>query len=342
MESNATQSFEESAIAILLKKNRDFAERGQRFLFPELPNIGEEHRELFLKALSNPSLTIRFDEETYYAPSLSAARLTPTGEWMPAKISMSRNSFPKLADLVHELGHSLDYWFNRKTVLSRLVILSNGQTLLETLQQELEKNKPVIMDEILSFLADLIASHAYDENKAVIEKSLDAYKELVRLPVRYYDQEIRNRRKAILSKLYRSGFIDAYYKASLATFKAQGGQQYTIVLDVLSASVDVLRFTNYYIAPGHERSYYKNHPEKAATEFFAEVFAATALGNEAWLEPVKRLLPKSYQAFIELHQRVKDCLLSGSTSFSCAIRQKDGTAIDCQLTKGGKTNEIRI
>ena len=283
-------------VETLAKKSTSTFANKQEYLIKQASHFAPKYRDFIIKVLSNESLKISHEiNEAYITPmeigleSFNFAR--------KHKNSITTDIYDP-TNLPHELGHAVDFWFGIHQSLTNHVILSSEKTLREIFDQELESKREEILQTVMKEYKIVIDTNVPDLVSDIIMDNISLYLELRNLKENPRDKEVTKKRKIIQNQLYRSGFVDAYYRLHHMNkrFFSDFMERYYSVLDALSSKYDLKVFFLQY----HTLSYYESSRTRPVQEFFANVFNAKVTAKDIEYEGLIKFFPQSLAAFEEL------------------------------------------
>lgn len=220
----------------------------------------------------------------------------------------------------HELGHVVDFLSGdctekpKKNGGKRICYnarwhtneyrFSSGQTLDEIVRNEIKTNEKRLLRELLECLNREVLEELKVDGESFLSYGVlcAQHSHLVRKYKRMKDWECDEAQtlKADIRKLEAE--IDTHMEAKTTVHDADAFakfvKKYRLLCDIVSGCYD----TSYFL-PSHSRSYMQA-PGGFGAEFFAEMFASMAIGDDASLQRARTWLPASCAAFSELLQHL--------------------------------------
>lgn len=291
----STTSKDVQAIVETLK-NKSLSTLGQltNELTRQALHFSPFYRDFINKILQNSSLSVVHDYNNSRLVHLELGEEAST-------LSRRRKNkiFTNIRDvsaLPHELGHAVDFWFGHNNSMTSKILLSNGQTFLETFNTEFQEKKEVlyrvVMDEYIQVINSNINENAY----AILSEYMPLYRKLLKIPEKTKEKKQKLLRKAIQEKLYKSGFMEIYLQLHLRRCTLSLNKKYSPILDALSSEYDFEGLCLVY----HDFDYYQENKDNAAHEFFANCFRAEVTSELHLFSKLEKYMPNSFNAFQEL------------------------------------------
>ena len=238
----------------------------------------------------------------------------------------------------HELGHLIDFVGVKKvengkgprrylsTISiehSKTMILSNGLTLKDTCLKELKLKNVEIYSYLFDVYKSITLKYANQDDEDFIETYLNTLNRKNIIYNRIGSNKYYKLKKDFDESLVElAGFnnVDAakeffsqlksindrdnicrWYKIRHSIRQVDEMKEFLdindIILDVIGYKYDVVP-----LWPAHTLGYYQNG--KMCLEFFADTFASLMLNKQDSLDSINRFLPKSYNAFCELLDKI--------------------------------------
>lgn len=240
----------------------------------------------------------------------------------------------------HEFGHLLDFkgvekvetgkasrrYFVTKIIdHSKTMVLSNGLTFNETCLKELKLKNIEIYSYLFNEYKSITLKFANQDDKDFIETYLntlnrkniiynrigsnkyyklrrDFDKSLVEL-AGFNDVSEAKEFFSLLKSMNDGDNICRWYKIRHSIRQVDEMKEFIdindIILDVIGYKYEVVP-----LWPTHTLGYYQNG--SMCIEFFADTFASLMLNKQKALDSINRFLPKSYNAFCELLDKIYD------------------------------------
>lgn len=280
------------ANAIINKNKRDFKRR-KKELNKQAKYFSPFYRNFIYKVIKNGSLKIEHNWKDGY--------ITPDEMFITDKLSKRQKNkiycdinTPDI--LPHELGHAVDFWFGNYQSLTSHVLLSSGKTLKEIFAEEFSNKKEEIYKIVMNEYKTIINSNINDKAYDLLVDNMETYRQLLKMPVDLKDKVTTKKRRELQKKLYECGFVEAYYLLYDRKCFEILNKKYSPILDALSSEYD---FDGLFL-DSHEYDYYQLSKKRPVQEFFANSFEAKVTSKHVQFDNLKKLLPKSFEAFEEL------------------------------------------
>lgn len=198
--------------------------------------------------------------------------------------------------LPHELGHSVDFWFGEKISLTKTVLIEENKTLYDIFTEEFESKYEELYKLVMNEYRDIINSNIKDNAYEILIANMPLYRELNSIRINLKDKEVTSKRRKIQKQLYRSEFVEIYYKLIEKKCYQILNTKYSTILDALSSKYD---FEGLCLSH-HKNDYYKYSKYNAVYEFFANAFEAKVTSKHCEFDNLIKHLPKSFNAFERL------------------------------------------
>lgn len=198
--------------------------------------------------------------------------------------------------LAHELGHAVDFWFGRNKALSRVLIIKDNQTIYDIFKEEFESKHQEIYEFIMNEYHKEVDLKVDDKAFDIMVNNIGLYQKLEQNPYDGKNPSINKRRRKIHRELEELDFIEAYYQIYTKQCYKPINDKYSPILDALSSKYDLADF----FLDHHTIFYYSLGEYRPIQELFADLFAAKVTSEHAYLDNVKVILPKTFDAFERL------------------------------------------
>lgn len=202
----------------------------------------------------------------------------------------------KVDTLPHELGHAVDFWFGKNISLTKTVLIDDNKSLYDIFTEEFESKYEEIYEFVMNEYKDIINSNIKEGAYQILIENMPLYRELISININLRDKEITSKRRKIQKHLYKSEFVEIYYKLVEKKYYQILNAKYYPILDVLSSKYD---FEGLLLAH-HENGYYKHSKYTPVYEFFANAFEAKVTFKDCEFDNLIKHLPKSFNAFERL------------------------------------------
>ena len=294
--------------ALYNKSKRTFRKEG--CLYEQARYFSPFYRDFILKVIKNNSLKIKKSHQRdgrYYPIGYER-----TGKLVHRQEGLIEADIYRLEALPHELGHAVDFWFGKYQTLTGHVILSNGRTLKDIFDEELNEKFDDIYQAILDEFKFIVNTHIKSDAYDILMNNIETYKHLK-------DVDDEDERHAIQMELYKNGFVDVYYQLYSKKWYELLNRKYDPVIDAISSRVNL----NSLFLMGHTVEYYQQNDANAVQEFFANLFEAKVTSEHVRFDELRRLLPKSFVAFEELFFMFYDRLQNNKRFTDVKIRRDE-------------------
>lgn len=280
-------------VSALNKKSKRTLSNG-RALTKQALHFSPGYRDFIYKIIANNSLKI--------TSSYQSGEIQPEYQGDPERKLNKRQKSYILTDinnpstLPHELGHAVDFWFGYNKALTRSVIIENDQTIYDISKEEFDNKYPDIYRYIMNEYKEIVTQKVDDKAFDIMMSNIDLYRELGHYPVHSNESHIKRHRREIHQKLEEEGFVEAYYQILIKDCAKPINEKYSPILDVLSSKYDLSDL----FLDHHSFDYYYSNHYRPIQELFAGLFAAKVCSSYSYLDSVKTILPKTFNAFERL------------------------------------------
>ena len=283
----------------------------------------EEARGAISHFIEKGDITYQSSQNSYFSPSSK-------------HIYMNTNDTGERRDgatFYHESAHAIDwalgeaknaeYLYVPKAMMTETRLTSNGKTLWGTISAEMQAMKKSgvwksAIEDYNTFLKTGLVEKTDEE--LIEEASFDREIDSLRQEARNYAFDASKPYATASWTKYQSVFkearekyIDEHISPELREKRdrikkrneeiSKENRQRKSAYDTLSDIYGAAYKKSYgFSGTGHTATYYRNSPEGAAHEFFAEYFSAMATGHTELIETTKKYMPETAKACEELYQ----------------------------------------
>ena len=307
---NENEKIVNEIIQTLVNKSiRTFKYTSYKSLRKQATYFSPVYRDFILKLIKNNSLKIKNNYRSFIVPDY--------GEKEGLQKRTTNELFTDINNpiaLAHELGHQIDFWFGKNNSLTSNVVLYDNKTFFDIFTQEFEEKHAELYATVMNEYKQIINSNINSGAYNIFINNIDLYRSL---------ENCRGKeRKRIQKELYENGFQEVYYQVYQKSCYQILAQKYIPILDALSSKYQIRDM----LLPGHGMHYYNISKEKAAIEFFANVFADKVGSNHNRFGELIKLMPKSFDAFERLFVIFYDHIQNNKRFTDVKIKKEDREA----------------
>ena len=180
--------------------------------------------------------------------------------------------------------------------LTKTVLIDDNKTLYDIFTEEFESKYEELYELVMNEYKDIINSNIKESAYEILIKNMPLYRELNSIKINLRDKETTSKRRKIQKQLYKSEFVEVYYKLIEKKCYQILNTKYSPILDALSSKYD---FEGLCLSH-HKNDYYKHSKYNAVYEFFANAFEAKVTSKHCEFDNLIKHLPKSFNAFERL------------------------------------------
>lgn len=300
MKDNSLEKNEIDEIALtLLNKNRRALRDSSKLIVRQVAYVIPIYRPYFHQLISNNSLKIQACSESNLLPEC-----TNSLKMFSKKAKNHLNFDIRVPDnLLHELGHAVDFWFGLDQALTKTLIIIDDKTLRDIFVEEFKGVHKILYDIVMDDYRNVINATIGDRAHKIISDNIEKYKKLCEISPNLRNKEITNKRRMIQKELYDSGFVEMYYQLRIKKHYLLINRKYSPIIDALTSIYDLKGLGLF----GHEFDYYQKDDDNLVYEFFANLFSIKLASPQDFsFDYLIKYLPKSYEGFEKLFNTAYD------------------------------------
>lgn len=315
---NQTPDYTKLIAETLLKKDKVGFRHRKTYLAEQARHFTPVYRDFIYKIIKSGSLKISPSYNEGYIRNIDKGPILHSlSKRRKNKIVTDYNNLDTLG---HELGHAADYWFGIHMALSQNVIIEDGKTLKEIVNEEFEEKHQELYELVMKEYRNIIEANINKEAYQTLMDGFPIYQVLMDISPYSNDPMTVSERKHLQEQLYKQGFVEAYYQ--LVTKKCYSilNQKYGPILDALSSKYNF----DYFYLMHHPQYYYDQAGSLLAEEFFANVFNAKVTSKHVYYDNLIKYMPRSFNAFEKLFVIFYDHLQNNKRFNDVPLKKGDG------------------